>query len=452
MSWPSVSSLGSISEHQAERLSLAMRGNLGILGGGPGCGKTYVAGAVIKQLSKKLSLEQIAACAPTGKAAVRLTESLASYKIGLRAVTIHSLLKVQSGEDGGGWSFQHNQTDPLPYQFIVVDESSMIDTDLGASFFAARAKGCKVLMLGDVGQLPPVGHGAPLRDMIAAGVPYGELTEIRRNSGAIVEACAAIREGKAFQPGGNLQHIAASTADDQKGHMLDAIKRTAKQLDVHPVWGVQVLCAVNKNSQLSRKELNKMLQSHLNPNKEVRGCPFRLADKIVNTKNGWFPLVPKSQGEPQKQETDEEMQVNAEGKVYVANGELGEVVRVEPNFLHVLLTTPRRLIVVPRGAYDESGDTSDEDEGATGTGCNWDLGYALSVHKAQGSEFPAVVVMIDDQRICTREWIYTAISRAKQLCILIGSLSVAYGFCRRTAIDKRKTFLAERIREATSAF
>ena len=113
------------------------------------------------------------------------------------------------------------------------------------------------------------------------------------------------------------------------------------------------------------------------------------------------------------------------------------------------LTAPKRLIVVPRGAADVNDDGGDEE--STGTGCNWDLGYALSVHKSQGSEWPVVIVMVDDsggaKRICSREWLYTAISRAKNCCYLVGNLGIAQGFCRRTAIDKRKTFLKERIQE-----
>lgn len=443
--WPGVGSCEQLSDHQRENLAAATTGPLGILGGSPGTGKTFAAAQLIKLLGDLYGFDQIAAAAPTGKAAVRLTEALSAYGIPLAARTIHSLLAVEQADDRGGWSFAHNRNNPLPYKVLVIDEASMIDADLACSLFAARARGAMVLIIGDVNQLPPVGHGAPLRDMIAAGVPYGELREIRRNSGAIVEACADIRDGKAFRCGENLQLVDAAGPRQQIDAMVDTVKSAAQQLGVHPVWGVQVLCAVNKKSDLSRRELNRVLQAQLNPAPATPGTPFRRGDKVVNTKNGHFPLAEI----PAK--TDE-LQLSSDGKTYVANGELGEVMLVEPNYMHVRLTAPDRLIVVPRGAADVDDDQANDGE-STGTGCNWDLGYALSVHKSQGSEWPAVVVMVDDsgaaKRVCSREWLYTAISRAKQCCYLVGKLGVASGFTRRTAIDKRKTFLAYQIKEGT---
>lgn len=445
MNWPTMT-VDPLTPHQVAELTKATVRHLGILSGGPGCGKTFTAAHLIKNLGETIGYDQIAVAGPTGKSAVRITEVMNSYGVPLRARTIHSLLGVLSGD--GGWSFNHNRANPLPYKVIVVDESSMIDTDLGAALFAARARNCLMLLLGDVGQLPPVGHGAPLRDMLAAGVPSGELTEIKRQKSdgevhAVIQACANIRDGKRFTCQRELVAVKAFSPQTQIDEMFDVIIHSTKALQADPVWDCQVLCAVNKKSELSRKELNKVLQARLNPSPSVHGSPFRLADKVVNTKNGWFPLVDRD-----KQDHDPNLQLNDDGKCYVANGELGEVVRVEANYMHVRLTSPKRLIVVPRGQADES---DEEEDGASGTGCNWDLGYALSVHKSQGSEWPVVIVMVDDsggaKRVCSREWLYTAISRAKQRCYLVGDTEVAQGFCRRTAIDKRKTFLKERIQE-----
>lgn len=463
MNWPTLT-VDPLSPHQVERLALATCRHLGILGGSPGTGKTFTAAQIISALGNEIGFDQIAAAAPTGKAAVRLSEAMNSYGIPLVARTIHSLLVVESQEGGGGWSFKHNRMEPLPFKVLVIDESSMIDTDLMASLMAARPKDCLVLFIGDVNQLPPVGHGAPLRDMIAAGVPYGELTEIKRQQSgsdrvhAVVQACADIRDGRQFSCGEELRHVAAFTPESQIAWMTDTIDSASRSMKIHPVWDVQVLCAVNKKSELSRKELNKVLQAQLNPNQPQHGSPFRAGDKVVNTKNGWFPLVEIVQRNPimgnlvrvsEHPDNDPNLQLNNDGKVYVANGELGEVMEVHANFMHVRLTAPKRLIVVPRGAADVNDDGSDDE--STGTGCNWDLGYALSVHKSQGSEWPVVIVMVDDsgaaKRICSREWLYTAISRAKNCCYLVGNLAVAQGFCRRTAIDKRKTFLKERIQE-----
>lgn len=459
MNWPTITA-GPLSDHQVEQLSLATKRHLGILEGGPGTGKTFTAAQLIKALGQELGFDQIAAAAPTGKAAVRLTEAMNSYGIPVVAKTIHSLLVVEN-QEGGGWSFAYDRFNPLPFKVLVIDEASMIDTDLAASLFAARARDCLVLIIGDVNQLPPVGHGAPLRDMLAAGVPKGQLREIKRQQSggdrvhAVIQACADIRDGRPFRPGEELRHVPASTPQNQIDLMCDTVDQASREMKIHPIWDVQVLCAVNKKSDLSRKELNKVLQAQLNHSPSVAGSPFRVGDKVVNTKNGWFPLVEvvgsSSTGGVVLAENDDSLQINADGKVYVANGELGEVMEVQPNFMHVRLSAPKRLILVPRGQADVNDDDGGDEEQSTGTGCNWDLGYALSVHKSQGSEWPVVIVMVDDsggaKRICSREWLYTAISRAKNCCYLVGNLATAQGFCRRTAIDKRKTFLKERIQQ-----
>jgi exodeoxyribonuclease V alpha subunit len=449
MKWPTKFP-DDLSPHQVEQLQRATTHSLGVLGGSPGTGKTYTAARLIRAVGQVIGFDQIAAACPTGKAAVRLTEALNGEGLPIAAKTIHSLLQVEQGGEDGGWRFAHDRNNPLPFKVLVFDEFSMCDVDLAASLFAARARGTLVLIIGDVNQLPPVGHGAPLRDMIAAGVPYGELREIKRQQSeggrvhAVIQACADIRDGKPFQCREELRHINAPSAAYQVDAMVDTVNRSARELGVHPVWGVQVLCAVNSKSELSRKELNRVLQAQLNPMPAEHGSPFRVNDKVVNTKNGYFPLVEA----PPKVE---DVQLNKDGKAYSANGELGEVMLVESKFLHVRLSAPDRFILVPRGEADVNDDNEKDDE-ASGTGCNWDLGYALSVHKFQGSEIPVAVVMIDEsaKRVCSREWIYTALSRGKQQVYLIGKLSVAHAFCKRTAIDKRKTFLKEKIQQCLS--
>lgn len=456
--WPvDLNDASSLSDHQLDRLREALSGTISILGGSPGTGKTFTAAELIGLIVKSIGSDHIAVCAPTGKAAVRVTEALNSYGLSLRARTIHSLLGVGSNSKTGGWGFQHNEHLPLNYKFIIVDESSMIDTDLMAALLAARPTGCHVLFVGDVNQLPPVGHGAPLRDMIAAGLPYGELREIRRNSGAIVEACASIRDGKPFrtcqavniETGENFRVIETATPDGQIETMLKAIRRS-REIGFDPVWDVQILVPVNAKSPLARKVLNEILQRELNHSPVVNGSPFRVGDKIVNTKNGWFQ--PYGDDSLDTDGDAEEPQTNAKGEVYVANGELGEVVQVEEKLTVVKLSSPRRIIRVPRGKAKEEDEGQGGDEGddkGPATGCSWDLGYALSCHKSQGSEWPIVIVMVDDypgaKRICSREWTYTAISRAKKLCLAIGKLETMQASCRKVALGKRKTFLRELI-------
>jgi hypothetical protein len=230
MDWPKLTE-GPLTAHQIEQYERATaRGNLAILGGSPGTGKTFTAAQIIKAIGNQIGFTSIGVGAPTGKAAVRLTEAMAAYRLPLRASTWHSLLKVEQADDGGGWSFAHNAGNPLPFTFLVGDESSMLDTDLAASIFSARARGTKFLCIGDVNQLPPVGHGAPLRDMIAAGLPYGELREIKRNEGGIVQACADIRDGLPFTCEGNLRLVEAWSPGEQQDQMLETINEASPRV------------------------------------------------------------------------------------------------------------------------------------------------------------------------------------------------------------------------------
>lgn len=440
--WPDVDEIDGISDHQREQLRLALAGPIAILGGRPGTGKTFSTARLVRLLIEQFGEGSIAIAAPTGKAAVRITEVMAGYGVPLRARTWHSLLGVEQASQGEGWSFKHNESNPLPYRVLIGDETSMIDTPLMCSIFRARAAGTHVLLVGDVNQLPPVGHGAPLRDMIAAGLPYGELREIKRNSGGIVETCAAIVDDQPWSAGGNLAIHDVQPESVQVRYLLaelDAIREAGGD----PIWDAQILVAVNKKSKLSRQELNKILQAELNRRGGVEGSPFRESDKIVNTKNGFFPLVERSEG-------DDETQVNEKGEAFVANGELARVLAVEPGCVIAELSSPARTIRIPRGKTQDSQDDGDgDDSDKTSTGCSWDLGYAISCHKSQGSEWPTVIVMVDDypgaRMVCDRAWLYTAISRAKDRCVLIGKKATAERFCRTTKIWQRKTFLKERI-------
>ena len=424
--------------HQQAECRKALSGTIGILGGGPGTGKTWVIKELVIDLIRRVGAHQIAIGCPTGKAAVRVSEVLAAAEppINLRARTWHSLLQ---GGPGGGFLFRRGN--PLPYRILIGDESSMVDTYLATSIMRARAEGTLMLWVGDVYQLAPVGHGAPLRDMIAAGVPYGELTEIKRNSGGIVEACAAIRTGKPWKTGENLILHEEHGPQAQINRLLEEL-RMYRGSEVDPIWDCQVMCAVNARSPLARRTLNRLLQRELNPNGDVAGTnPFHTGDKIVNTKNGMFRLV------------------HGDTDSWVANGELARVVDVSERLTIAELEHPNRVIKIPRGAAkkveeeeeaeSQSGDEDERQEATTGTGCSWDLGYALSVHKAQGSEWPITYVILDDyagaRRVCSRSWIYTALSRAKQFCHLIGMKATADSMCTRLDIWKRKTLLKELI-------
>lgn len=441
--WPEVDDL-EIDSHQKEQLSKALIGRLGILGGSPGTGKTYTVAQLVKGLlrSGRVAPEDIAIGAPTGKAAVRITENLNAAGISMRARTWHSLLGVgERDEENDQFGFMHNERNPWSFKVLIGDEESMKDVSLMCAVFSARPRGCHVLLVGDINQLPPVGNGAPLRDLIAANVPYGELTEIKRNSGGIVETCAAIRDGQPWESGGNLGVIDTARTPAKQLEMLDSLLARCAERKLDPVWDAQVLCAVNLRSDLSRKMVNKKLQDQLNPNPKIAGCPFRLHDKIVCLKNGYYSLT-----NPDFAGGLDESLVDSDGRIAVANGELAKILVIEPKKIIAELYNPSREIIIPRGATSDDGS---DDEESSSNGCDFDLAYALSCHKSQGSEWPVVFILIDEypgaRQICDRSWIYTAISRAKSHCFLIGRKSTADAMCRRNNICKRKTFLRELI-------
>lgn len=447
--WPDAFTIPGISEHQAQQLDRALAGRIGILGGSPGTGKTYTVAKLIASMleSGMVAEHNIGIGAPTGKAAVRLTENLQKNGLNLRARTWHSLLGIAKNSESDGWGFLHTEDNPLPYSVLIGDESSMMDLSLMLAVFRARAQGVHVLLVGDVNQLPPVGSGAPLRDMIAARVPYGELREIKRNSGGIVEACAAIRDSEPWlhftqAKGSNIRITDDGSSDEILDSIGDQLTR-ASIAKLNPIWDVQVLCAVNDGSKLSRKALNEYLQDRLNPGPKTEGTIFRVRDKAVCLKNGWFKSVDPIRA------SDEDIQSNDDGEVFVANGELAEIVSIDAQRIVARLENPAREVIVPLRK-----NSDDEGNGPAKSGIGvWDLGYALSVHKSQGSEWRRVLTILDPypgaRMICDRAWIYTAISRAQEQSILIGSNSLADRFCRVAKIESRKTFLRELIQRCS---
>lgn len=438
--WPEVESIEGIDDHQRSQLALATSGRIGILGGSPGTGKTFTVAKLISTLLKsgEITANDIGVGAPTGKAAVRLSEMMQSSGLPLRARTWHSLLGVQTSKEAGGMAFVHNENNTFDYRLLVGDESSMLDLSLMCSVFRARPKGCHFLLVGDVNQLPPVGRGAPLRDMIASGLPYGELKEIKRNSGGIVEACAAIRDEQPwlhFARGDESNLRITNDCQEYKIERIMELIRKSEENGFDPVWDCQVLVAVNESSPLSREAVNERLQDELNPGPKHARTKFRPGDKVVCLKNGFYKSI-----------QSEDEAANEKGEVFVANGELAEVKSVDSNDVTFQLESPSRMIAVSLGA--KKSDDGDEEK-QVGAISNWDLGYALSVHKSQGSEWPVVIVALDSyagaRMICDRSWIYTAISRARQKCYLVGESELAERFCRVQKINQRKTFLKDLI-------
>ena len=470
--WPDegkIREIEALSPHQCDTLLKAISKPVGVLSGTPGTGKTFTIACLIKLIVQLHGWQSVNIAAPTGKAANRVREAMSNYGVNLAATTIHRLLQVKAGK--GGFQFSDNK---LQSRFVFIDEASMLDTDLAAALFQALPHGCHVLFVGDVNQLPPVGHGSPLRDLIASGesqVSCGELTEIRRNSGMIVEACANIKDGQPwatatkYEPtlGHNLRHFEIADEKNQAATLLDMLDALAGN-GFDPVWDVQILTALNNKGVISRKPLNVNLQNKLNPGGyRVDPNGFRVDDKVICQKNSILRVCALGRGgERHKAEHykdvagigSEESSVKEE---FIANGEIGKVLAVGNRQVIVEFLSPSRVcrVLVSKGDEGESdsGDGGESNPHATtptdGAPANIELAYAITVHKAQGSEAPVVIIPVDEsaKTVCSREHVYTAISRAKQLCITVGKMSVLRDFCRRVAIKKRKTFLVEKLQE-----
>jgi exodeoxyribonuclease V alpha subunit len=437
--WPAEAIEG-LSQHQRDVLRPLLRHPVLILLGTPGTGKTHTAAALIRSVVNAYGQAAVAVCAPTGKAAVRLTENLARRSLSLTATTIHRLLGCQFM---GKFQFAHNADNPLPHRFVVIDETSMLDAELAASLLSACGPGTNVLMVGDPYQLAPVGHGAPLRDFVAAGIPHGELTEIQRNSGMIVRACAEIKSGKSFETcekidlaaGKNLRIVEVEDAEktiQKLKEILDRFKASASR-DVFE--DVQILTATRR----ARALLNRELQQHLNPRgKQVRGRVFRQGDKVICLKNSRFSVAREVRGGPKEE--------------YVANGDQGLVEEINDGSMIVRLKFPERVVRVPLGKVRERNGGDENGEEDENTGCAFHLAYAITGHKYQGSECPVIIVIADRGAgpVASREWWYTALSRAKELCMLLGKRGTVERQCERVSLRDRKTFLSELLKEEMS--
>lgn len=396
---------------------MVFESRVSILTGKPGTGKTTTVKAIIDRADKeKMTILQ---AAPTGKAAKRMIESTGRY-----ASTIHSALgaTVEYGE----FVFQINETNPFRVDLIIIDEASMITTDL----FHHVLKGIntsrtRLLMVGDTGQLPSVGGGAVLRDLIeSAIIPHTELDIIHRNSGKIVEACAAIHAGKNYSKEGridleaenkiNLIHIDCGDQDTILKTIETIVADRMPARDFDPVWDVQVISPVNSKGALSCDSINERLRERLNPEPAMDDkAKFKPGDKVINTKN-----------------TRAEAYRSA-GEEMVVNGDIGKVLDVLPKKYIIEFYDPERTVEIDRSK-------------------NHLLhAYCITCHRFQGSEAPVIIIPVHSSFafFANRSWIYTAISRARTLCITIGDFSAIEQMIRNTRDARRLTLLKERIIE-----
>ncbi len=394
-----------LSQSQRSAVSLALSSKLMIITGGPGVGKTTIINTILKILGT--GVLKFVLCAPTGRAAKRLSEAT-----GRDAKTIHRLLEF----DPFARDFKRGSSYPLEADVVIVDEASMIDVVLMNRLLAAISDRSALMFAGDVDQLPPVGPGFVLADMIQSGVlPVVRLTEIFRQaqtSSIIVNAHRINRGEQPVQfPGKELSDFyvvpSGSTEDIQRRLLQVVADRIPKRFGLDPLRDIQVLTPMNKGP-LGTKALNSLLQETLNP-KAIRklerfGTTYAEGDKVIQMVNNY----------------DKE----------VFNGDIGSIVRVNEEESALTVLYDDRDVVYEFGELDEIA-----------------LAYAITIHKSQGSEYPAVVIPLSMQHysLLERNLIYTAVTRAKKLVMIIGdpkALAMAIGNRRSS---QRLTGLAARI-------
>ena len=373
-----------LAEGQREALRRAVASKLMVITGGPGVGKTTLVNSILTVLkAKRLT---IALAAPTGRAAKRLSEST-----GLEAKTIHRLLETDPQAGG----FKHDETNPLDCDLLVVDETSMVDVPLMNALLRAVPGRAALLLVGDVDQLPSVGPGQVLGDIIESGaVPVVRLTEIFRQAATsriIVNAHRINagqmpdwpRAGTREAAESDFYFVEAATPEAGVARVIEIVRdRIPRRFGFDPVRDVQVLCPMNRGG-MGARSLNIELQAVLNPPGELRverfGWVFGVGDKVMQVENDY----------------DKE----------VYNGDLGIVSAIDPEEGTLTATFDGRPVTYEYGELDEIV-----------------LAYATTIHKSQGSEYPVVVIPVVTQHytMLQRNLIYTGVTRGKRLVVMVG--------------------------------
>lgn len=407
-------------EIQKDAIDYALSKNIMILTGGPGTGKTTTLNAIIsiyEKLGNKVMLG-----APTGRAAKRMAD-LTGYE----AKTIHRLLEVEY-DHLGELRFKHDEDNPLPCDVLVVDEMSMVDVLLFESLLRALKLGCKLVLVGDVNQLPSVGAGNLLRDLIdASKVPVVALKKIFRQAqkSCIVTNAHKILDGKEpdlFQKNSDFFYFQRFKPEDVKALIVDlAARRLPKAYGLSPTDDIQII-ASSRKGKLGIEELNRILQEKLNPHDNKKNeCKtplyvFREGDKVMQNRNNY----------------DITWKKGLEIGKGIFNGDIGKIILIDKRTGFVRINFDGRIAVYPIQQLHQL-----------------ELAYAVTVHKSQGSEFEAVIMPVLDEyeKLCDRNILYTAVTRAKKLLILIGTRTEILKMCHNVNKIHRYTLLGKMLKE-----
>ncbi len=397
-----------LTDKQREAVQLAYHEKVSILTGGPGTGKsTSIRSLLILLRTRKIS---VALTAPTGRAAKRLSEAT-----GAQAKTLHRLLEYAPHDN----SYQRNEDNPLPYQFVIVDEFSMVDILLFYHLLKALPRDAHLLLVGDADQLPSVGPGNVLRDLLRSeSLPTVRLTELFRQAqqSKIIVNAHRINHGQVpttrSEPTSDFFFLPEEDPLRAQKLILDLVqRRLPKTYHFHPVNDIQVIAPMYKGA-VGVKLLNERLQEHLNPSANVQvewsDRLFRVGDKVMQTKNDYDKGV--------------------------FNGDVGFIRRIDKENLTVAVE-----FLEEAGPMLVGYDFHELEELV--------LAYAVTVHKSQGSEYPAIILPLfkEHRMLLQRNLLYTAITRAKRFCVIVGQPSALEFAVHNDRVAWRNTGLAERL-------
>lgn len=416
-----------LAEEQRAAVAEALGCGVLILTGGPGTGKTTTINTILRIL-KKEDLTVVLA-APTGRAAKRMTEAT-----GMEAQTIHRLLGISfTGEDNRGQTFDKNEENPIEADVIIIDESSMVDIVLMQALLRAVSSGTRMIFVGDVDQLPSVGAGNVLKDMIASErLRVVRLRHVFRQAqeSAIIMNAHRINHGEEpvlNEAGTDFFFLRRAYAEDVVGTIRELVtKRLPKFMDCDGLQDIQILTPMRKGT-LGVQQLNQALQETLNPaaphkrEVQLRRSSFREGDKVMQIKNN-YNVVWRS---------FDERGIQTEEGLGIYNGDAGRILSID--------TQAEQLRVV-----FEDGKVVDYEFGRLE---ELELAYAVTIHKSQGSEYPVVILPIysGPPMLMTRNLLYTAVTRAQRLVVLVGLRETVSAMLGNDREISRYTGLAQRI-------